>query len=385
MERLYDAFRLSGDGWSFLLRMLITRGWGMDVVSPGDVYLSRRGDRIDSDDPRLDSNQGWGILEGIRDGLDFWDAASLFASGFAFQDDDQSDPEWFPQGLTGTADADPSGEVDGEKFLLVAWYRDVAWEPEDPHSIVSLVNVSSMDDVTYRHLLLVNPVMNDDGVPSFESVDSHCGGIVWFGRWLYVATNSQLLLFDMEAISDLKPQNEDYLSSDKMGYHDGIYHARGYRYIVPLFAVYTIEDNGLGKYFDTLGLDRSTDAPRLVAAAYVNDDSELDEAVVVFFDLDESTGLLETTAGYIEASDAAWTGEKYVQGVQARGDTVWLCLSSEVNKLLVREVGASGGSEYHWAYGGEGLTYSQKSDNLWNVTEFEGKRICFCVKRDSVP
>ena len=389
MRRLPETFSLSPDGWAFLGRMVLVSDWHMDTVRPGDVFRSRRATRITSGDARLDSDQDC-CFEILCDAFDFFDAASLFVTGFEFQADDQEHPTWFPQGLSGSADADESGKVDGETFLLVAWYLDQKkFLKSRPASRVSLINIDDMDEVTYRHILLVNPVQSDDGIASFESVNSHCGGIVWFGRWLYVATSNKLLVFDMDRLTDIKGQNTEYLLSEKVGYYQGKYHAGGYRYILPLIAVYAIDDNGRGDYFDTLGLDRTTDPPRIVAAGYVNRSSEdydkdIDHAVVVFFDLDPSTGLLATTGGHIHASEAAWTGEQFVQGVNASGNTIWLCQSSEVNKLLVRTIGGSGGSEYDWAAGGEGLTYFEKSDLLWNVTELEKRRICFAVKRDSV-
>jgi hypothetical protein len=125
-----------------------------------------------------------------------------------------------------------------------------------------------------------------------------------------------------------------------------------------------------------------------VAAGYVSTstkyDTDLDHAVVVFFDLDESSGLLATSGGLVESSDAAYHGEYYVQGVTAAGDRVWLCQGSQVNRLLSREIGWKGGTTHEWAWGGEGLTYSEHTDHLWNVTEFVGSRICFCVDRATV-
>ncbi len=39
-----------------------------------------------------------------------WDAA------------DRSDPRWWPQGVTTSADADPSGQVEGHDVVVVSWY-----------------------------------------------------------------------------------------------------------------------------------------------------------------------------------------------------------------------------------------------------------------------
>lgn len=381
MDRLYETLRLESDNLNFLARMGCRILWEMPTVSPCDVYLSRYGTSLMSS-----------FSPFVLDALVPWFPFQFpFVPGFLFQEDDLESKKWFPQGISSTGDADKSGKVDGEKYLLVAWYNDsnVGGSLVEPHARVSLINVSNPYHVTYRHLLLVNPIFNEDGRPSFEAVDSHCGGIVWFGRWLYVASNSTLRVFDMEAITDIKGQYPDYADSDYIGYLDGKYQAAGYRYIVPQVAIYTIVDEHRGKYFDTLSLDQSTDPPRLVAAAYINTnpeleyDKDLDNAVVVFFDLDPSSGLLASSAGIAEASDAAYTGQQYIQGVHARGDTVWFSLGT-IFKLIRRKIGSDSGDEYGWAIGNEGITFFPNLDELWTVTEKEGARVCFYIYRDWV-
>lgn len=389
MERLHETYRLLSDG-DGLLRLAIRQRWDLPTVTAGDVYLSREGERIDASDPDIAADHGGGLLEELLDRLDTSDAPSLFVAGFRFQSDDNASSLWYPQGLSGSPDADASGRVDGRKFLVVGWYRRGRKDDDFrlPCSRISLIDVTSLDEVRYRHILLVEPVVDDDGRESFQAVISHCGGIVWFQRWLYVTDEDQLLVFDMEAITDIKAQNPDYADDDIVGYDDGRYRAGGFRYILPLVAAYAISDSPRSTFFSTLGLDRSTDPPRLVGAKYISEgakyDHDVDDSIVVFFDLDEGTGLLATTGGHVDASDAALAKEKYVQGVHARGDTVWLCQSSQVNRLLRREIGSGSGDEYEWARGGEGLMYSESTDRLWNVTEFQNDRVCFAVLRSDV-
>lgn len=405
MRRLQDVFTLrldaltedggaSGEG----IRNYFARlSWRFPVRAPGEVQLTRIGTRIYRNARGLDSTETQGTRRFNE---------SLFQTGFSFQSDDLKSENWRPQGLSGSADAAGSGKVDGRKFLLVGWYYEnrVAeasdvW-PEVDHGVwknptrVSLVDVTSMNDVQYRHILLVRPT--SDGT-SFEPAEGHCGGVVWYGRWLFVTGSKQLHVFDMDAILDLSDSNPDFSSTTLVGNLDGVGHAAGYRYIIPLVMSYALICDTLDvDPFATLGLDRTSSPHRLVAAAYVveptynaahgtNYQDDPDQRVVLFWNL--GSGDLPYP---LEASGAADTGLHYVQGVNAADDDVWLCRSDgradpPVAKLNVATVGKNGKAAYPWPEFGEGLTYSAHSDHLWCVRELStNERVCFCVFRDDV-
>lgn len=433
MRNLYGTYTLY-DQNVFLtwVRGLVVPLWtGIEPVRPGDVNLSRDAVRIDATDPALpqDTRSGW----------------SKFVMGFRFDAADQEggEEQWYPQGLSGSADAHESGVVDGRKFLVVSWYSrepgvDRPLEPltrvggadtgdfkfpeellDRACSRISLIDVTDMDEIKYRHILLVEPVLTDgraDFVAAIERNDddtpkdvAHCGGCVWFGHWLYIASGDELMVFDMDLLSDIRAQNSKYDESTTVGYSGGRYHAFGYRYILPLMARYRFTSESEGSVsggllggggfpglaedfagsgpFSVLGLDRGSSPPRLVAAKFVTQDAGYDEdpshRVVIFWDLNEATGVLHD----LEASAAYRTDTYYVQGIHAWEDTVWFSQSAtDVAELGVRTTTGPGGSEYDWPAGAEGLTFSTPSgDRLWCVTEYRANRVCFAVRRGDVP
>lgn len=434
MRTLYGTYSLHQQNLALTwVRGLVVPLWaGIEPVRPGDVYLARDAKRIDATDSALpqDTSSGW----------------SKFVMGFRFNEDDQTGglDQWYPQGITGSADADESGYVDERKFLIVSWYcrwpgtdrgkaasrvggsQNHLDDFENPEELldlacsrISLIDVTDMDEIKYRHILLVEPVLTEGRADFVAAIEqdadgnprnvAHCGGCVWFGHWLYVASGDELLVFDMDLISDIKGQNSNYADSDTVGYSGGKYHAFGYRYVLPLIARYrfTSESEGWvgggllggGGFpgtavdfagsgpFSALGLDRGSTPPRLIAAKYVTEASGFDEdpshRVVIFWDLNESTGVLDDP----DASAAYRTDTYYVQGVHAWGDTVWFSQSGTgVAELGVRTTTGSVGSEYDWPAGAEGLTYSTPSgDRLWCVTEYTNARVCFAVYRDDAP
>lgn len=198
MRRLDDIFTLglddSGEG---LRNYLAVMSWGFPIRTPGEVRLTRTGTKIHRRDSALETYDSSDTRDFRRD---------LFVTGFRFQDDDDNTITWRPQGLSGSADASTSGLVDGRKFLLVGWYYKVrdgedgdVW-PEVDGGIwaqpmrVSLVDVTSMDDISYRHILLVQPTADGS---SFEPA---VGQATCWPDWFDIAPAGVVL--DQIAASD---------------------------------------------------------------------------------------------------------------------------------------------------------------------------------------
>ena len=169
-------------------------------------------------------------LKGVKD----------VSGGFRWNPGDNAVDYWWPQGITGSADATPGGVVDGHRELLVSWYSK-----NGKGTRVSFVNADSLSNTKYRHVLLVEP--NDSG--GFGLVQSHAGGIAWVGDYLYVAeTDGGLRVFDMRHL--LKVPNPD--------------DALGYAFILPQVGLYKTEP---GLRFSFVALDR-TNGPALVTGEY---------------------------------------------------------------------------------------------------------------------
>jgi hypothetical protein len=96
------------------------------------------------------------------------------AGGFRWNPGDDNVSYWYPQGITGSADAAADGIVDGRRSLLVSWYSN-----NGKGARISFVNADQLASATYRHVLLVDRKL--------RPITTHAGGIAWFGNYLYVA------------------------------------------------------------------------------------------------------------------------------------------------------------------------------------------------------
>jgi hypothetical protein len=256
--------------------------------------------------------------------------------------------------------------------------------------------------------LLVEPI-SDGAQPDFKPIQTHAGGIVWYGDFLYVTAAQDLLVFRMSDLMDLHAQpssvgaaelrarassttlrdamehdREDAPTTRYGRRKSGRYTAGDFRYILPLLGRYELSDDSAYKsHFDSLGLDRSTDPPRLVSARWRKSASELGKTIICFWDLDSDVGRSRWEAACVVLSN-----ELYIQGIHARGTTVWLFLSEQgdIHRLLRREIDGSFWQEssWNWPRYGECLTYAPQSDHLWNVLEEPGNRVCFCIHRSDI-
>ncbi|WP_433473898.1 hypothetical protein ACQPZP_34625 [Spirillospora sp. CA-142024] len=140
---------------------------------------------------------------------------------------DSTKAKWIPQGVSSVSDA-----KDNEKWgsarntMVVTWYA-----PKAGNIRVTFVNLQKR---TYRHVLLVMPGMKGKK-PSYRDIDSHAGGVAWYGNYLYVAeTRLGLRVFDMRQIYDLgKSKNGTTKKKGRVGLHGKTYYGHGYRYVMP--------------------------------------------------------------------------------------------------------------------------------------------------------
>jgi hypothetical protein len=256
----------------------------------------------------------------------------------------------------------------------------------------------------------VEPYEGRAGRTRFSVITSHAGGIVWHGRYLFVASASRLLIFDLTTIFDLDDRIDDsatsqitpvqspslvgvgsILSASTNSAEDDEterFDTMGYRYVCPLYLKYTlVETDEFGtSHFATLGLDRSFDPPRLVSAQFVDVgdddfDQDIDHAVVAWWRLHEATGLLDDPiAETVTCARLVATGEEFIQGVHAWDTHVWL---SGNMGLVHRFLGVSlEDADYTWPFGAESLHYSPSSDHLWCLNEFAGFRAVWCINRN---
>lgn len=150
--------------------------------------------------------------------------------------DDFGTTKWYPQGVTGSHDADASGLYDDSSVLLVSWHSD-KYDNGKRGARVSFVDRSDPSKPKYRHALLVYPNTDANGKPSFRGIKLasdekglHAGGIMWYGDLLYVVdTLKGVRVFNMRCILEVDD------SGVGIGYvGDGKYQAYGYKYVLYL-------------------------------------------------------------------------------------------------------------------------------------------------------
>jgi hypothetical protein len=383
--------------------------WGLHTVELTELELDRRAPAIDASDS---------ALRGA--------AADLFRMGFRLDEEDSDREEgryWAHQGLTGTADAYDSEELDGRKFLVISSHINIDWSELSDDEIANFKDLCRLTivDVTkeashydYTHVLLVT-VKDGEPVP----LESHVGGVVWRGNVLYIASGEELLEFSLYHLFDLQsprgstggsqfgtasiggpglvalaggqPRSHSRTWGNIVKKDRGGYWAFGYRYALVLQRKYTwSKPANFSHYFATVGLAREGSKRWLVTAPWIESSSDLDECLLGFWPLLDS-GYLEDRKETIDADCVAKAETLAIQGICVDEGIAWLCTSKGEgdHTLATMEIVADGtwiGNIWDWTYDwakyGEGLTYAPSSDHLWNVTEYpKGSRVIFCIDR----
>jgi hypothetical protein len=93
--------------------------------------------------------------------------------------------DWYPQGITTSADASADGQDEGKTVIRTSWYYSGSGDNKGVR--VSFVDYANPSAPRYRHVLLVEPYTDATGNPNFRAVPMPAGGIVWYGHYLYVA------------------------------------------------------------------------------------------------------------------------------------------------------------------------------------------------------
>ena len=315
-------------------------------------------------------------------------------TGFRWNDGDWETIEWYPQGIAGITNADQS-----KKFLLVSWYHQNREKKKDKLGFkgvrVSLVDVTDMDDIWYRHVLLVErdgasikPLTNAAG----HSI--HAGGIAVLGTTLYVAdsANNQIRSFDLSRLVAAAP---DTGKSRCEKTADGTYYAYDYRYLMIQQAARSVTPALLS--FMSMDWSNPT-SPSLLTGGFYYPDKGYDTSPSVRWwrpeDIVNATTALtgeRTPPGLAGTLKDRFLGEK-AQGVTRVGDRLWVSRSygdGNQGKLAVFNIAnpsapKSLGSA-SWPIGAEGIFAAKTSDNVWCCTEFPEKRIVFAVKKSAYP
>ena len=352
------------DGCAFALRQALDIEWSLEVM---DEVAEAASGYVPFTEVRLNREGRGGITMGAAERL-----RNHPHQGFRWNDGDMDTRSWYPQGMTGISDAQAGPAA--RRWGLVSWYdaRDVV---PAKGVRVSLADMTDLDEVRYRHLLLVVPARTHDGDPTFVAVNHpnggavHGGGIVWWGDLLYVAdTTVGFRVFDLSRVVEVSDTDD----TDRIGVSPGRVDAHGYRYIVPQVAQYRLTQESCSIRFSFVGLDRSEDPPVMVSGEYHRNDSD---GRLARWPL-APDGWLRAHEGTAFAQDAFAAAQTRMQGALSWGGDFYVSSSSQIGNLgrLYRTRPGLESVISAWPYGCEDLYYERSVNRIWTATEHPGNR-----------
>ncbi|WP_285487151.1 hypothetical protein [Amycolatopsis taiwanensis] len=300
------------------------------------------------------------------------------AAAFCWNSGDNNTTDWYPQGISTTADAYGNGLYDGRTALFASWYYSGTGTNKGVR--VSFVDMANPSAPKYRHVLLVQPYTNSAGQPDFKPVTVHAGGIFTYGYFLYVAdTSGGFRAFDLRHIWKVTTGDNTKVGRQS----DGSYQAFDYAYALPQALTFTHSTtNGAAKLrFSAASLDRTSTPDSVVVPEYNADGTG---TRVVRFPIDYTDRkFAESADGYTHASEAYQVNIKSMQGATAIDGTFYVSASAGASTrgALYKFSNSGGPTKYSGAFpiGNEDLSYRGPQNQLWTLTEYPGSRSVVAV------
>jgi hypothetical protein len=301
--------------------------------------------------------------------------------GFKWNSSDEQTTEWRPQGITGFT-------WGGRNFLLVTWYGvgpDVIDGVNNQHKgvRVSLVDITSMSNITYRHILLVQEKANMSNselykasnsyvqLGSYAPVTIHAGGVACYAGKIYVAdTNLGIRVFDL---AKFVPAEGDAKETD------GSLKAFNYSYILPQTGYYKITN---AKPFSCieLGTGATASDKMLWTGQYIESTSTAVPKVYGFHLNASGQIVTSPQPEVITPIDNDNTHVHGIQGVYRAGTKTFMATTGNSSyegstaRLTRYNDGAAAGVRYRWPHGTEDLYLESATGYLWNLTEYETQK-----------
>jgi hypothetical protein len=304
--------------------------------------------------------------------------------GFTWNVSDFTTEPWWPQGISGTSDAYGFDPPDSRRHIVASSYHKEDDASKNKGARVSFFDITDDDSIHYRHALLVKPIRLEDGTPSFESINTHAGGIVWFQNYIYVAqTGSGLRVFDLDQIIEVNTGgSESFLGIDG----NGDYRAYNYRYVIPEVSRYKRCDTCCCARFSFVGMDRSEMG--LVTGEYTGAD---DDGRLIKWWLDEDTGRLRdfNDDGLITPYTAYFHGLRGAQGAVSYQGRYWVSSNYEEGGSIHTGYLYTGRPDeslvgHGHTFGTEDLYYSIYDDYIWGLGEMPANRYIFNMDADEL-
>ncbi len=358
----------------------------MDRPDPPGVHLMRTDDRIDEVDAFVERLGGRVGLRGVLSDLDrsaqrVRVPAPAATWGFRWDREDNWSRRWWPQGITTGGDAWDSGLVDGRSVLVTSAYSHRV----DGFSMgarLTFVDLTDRAAIRYRHVLLVEPFMRDNGAVDVRPVQVHAGGIVWHADYLHVAGTARgFSSFHLDDIvraptgdaSRLRIRDESPATVDTFGH----------RYVLPVRFTYnagTAEGVRRMRY-SFASLDRSTTPHEIVVGEYGRGRYP---TRLARYPIDPVTSLLHLNEGASHPTLLSYGGVPRMQGA-AVVDGTWFVSTSDGpfrrGSVWLGEPGRLIERRRVLPVGPEDIAYWPQHDELWSVSEYPGARYVFAMNR----
>lgn len=285
--------------------------------------------------------------------------------GFTWNQQDATSERWWPQGISTSADASPSGDVDGRRLLVTSWYA----QGDGPDNQGSRVTFVDFDRLRYRHVLIVRAGTDHDGHPQLEPLRIHAGGVVWCGPYLHLAgTKRGLFTCYVDDVMEVEPTADTF----------------GYRFVLPVrFAYDAHADDSVEQLrYSFLSLDRGVSPPELVAGEYGTSGMT---TRLVRYPLDPETLHLDRDEhGHSLPVSLDDGGIGHMQGAAVVTGRYYVTVSRGQSRLGHLYVGTPGAlTPYRWALppGPEDISYWPSRDQLWSLSEHPGRRYVYVMDR----
>ncbi|MFF5538035.1 hypothetical protein ACFY71_37205 [Streptomyces cinerochromogenes] len=296
---------------------------------------------------------------------------------------DQSTAGWRPQGVTTAYDDAGAGST-----LLVSWY-DLGGAQEQGMR-VSFVDWSPAGPPRYRHVLLVEPYRNADGLYTYGPVRIHAGGIAAYNGYLYVAdTYNGLRVFDLSTILVAGNDRPTWVGLHGNG-DAGDYYSYGYKYVLPQVGAY--DNVGLRLRFSAVSVDRTTSPHSLLVCEYDQDGTigynsdfrgrpnNSRKPKLVRWPL--SPGWSDAT-GSLVANEVWEVGRRQMQGAASVNGTYYLSVSAGQTRrgqlMSWKPDGGAPARQSRLSTGPEDLSYHGSEKVMWTVGEWEDFRYVYAV------
>ena len=345
---------------------------GPDRVAANDVLAAAAGGRVGLEGPLGDLNR---VAEPAfaPGGLTTW--------AFAWDRDDERSARWWPQGITTSADAGPDETFAGRQVVVTTSYSKNLGGLHKG-SRISVVDVTDLGRIRYRHVLLVAASLRHDGSLEVRPVKVHAGGVVWSGSMLHVAATARgLVSFRLDDVVRVTSREQDRLGPQP----DGSVAGYGHRYLLPVHCTHEASSaDGVPPFrYSFVSLTRSATGTSLVAGEY---GQEGHTHRLLSAALDASSGQLQLTPeGHVEPVLLHPGGVPRMQGVVAARGRLHATSSRgryHLGSLYVGRPGHLREVRDAVPVGPEDLTHWPSRGQLWSLSEYPRQRLVFTIDLD---